>query len=73
MTGDLDRRCVLAKGRLLIKRVAAAAGDHVCRRGTGVSINAQPVAKARYADLHGTPIPSWQGYNALDDGQVFIL
>ena len=24
-------------------------------------------------DSHGLPLPSWQGYLTLDDGQVFLL
>jgi len=70
---DLDRRGVLAKGRLLIKRVAAVAGDQVCRQGAEVSINGEPAAKARDVDSQGMSLPSWQGCRTLDDGQVFLL
>ena len=70
---DLDRRGVLAKGRLLIKRAAAVTGDRVCRDGAEVAINGEPAAKARDVDSHGLPLPSWQGCVTLDDGQVFLL
>ena len=70
---DLDRRGVLARGRLLIKRVAAVGGDRVCRRGAEVSINDEPVAKARDVDSQGVQLPSWRGCVTLEDGQVFLL
>lgn len=70
---DLDQRGVLAKGRLLIKRVAAVRGDRVCRQGQEVSINGEPAAKARDVDSHGLPLPYWQGCVTLDDGQVLLL
>ena len=73
LSADLDRRGVLAKGRLLIKRAAAVTGDRVCRHGAEVSINGEPAAKARDVDSHGLPLPSWQGCVTLDDGQVFLL
>ena len=43
------------------------------RRLFTVSINGEPAAKARDADSHGLPLPSWQGCVTLDDGQVFLL
>jgi conjugative transfer signal peptidase TraF len=70
---DLDRRGILAKGKLLIKRVAAVAGDRVCREGITVSLNSVIVGKAREVDSHGVPLPSWQGCVTLIDGQVFLL
>lgn len=70
---DLEQRGVLAKGRLLIKRVAAVTGDRVCRQGADVSINDEPAAKARDVDSQGVQLGSWQGCVTLDDGQVFLL
>jgi conjugative transfer signal peptidase TraF len=70
---DLDRRGVLANGKLLIKRVAGRAGDRVCRHGADVSINDEPAAKARDVDSQGVQLGSWQGCVTLDDGQVFLL
>ncbi len=70
---DLDRRGVLAKGRLLIKRVAAVGGDRICRQGADVSINGEPAAKARDVESQGAPLPAWQGCITLEDGQVFLL
>jgi type IV secretory pathway protease TraF len=70
---DLDRRGVLAKGKLLLKRVVAEAGDRVCRRGPSISVNGETAAKARNVDSHGMSLPSWQGCVMLDEGQVFLL
>lgn len=70
---DLDRRGVLAKGKLLLKRVVAEAGDRVCRQGLSISVNGETAAKARNVDSHGIPLPSWQGCITLDGGQVFLL
>lgn len=70
---DLERRGVLSKGKLLIKRVAAVTGDRVCRQEAIVSINGEIAAKVRVVDSHGMPLPSWQGCVTLDDGQVFLL
>lgn len=70
---DLEQRGILAKGRLLIKRVAAVTGDRVCRHGAEVSINDEPAAKARDVDSQGLPLPIWKGCRTLDDGQVFLL
>lgn len=70
---DLAHRGVLAKGKLLIKRVAGRIGDRVCREGADISVNGELAAKARAADSHGIPLPSWSGCVTLDDGQVFLL
>ena len=70
---DLERRGVLSKGKLLIKRVAAVTGDRVCRHEAIVSINDEIAAKVRVVDSHGMPLPSWQGCVTLDDRQVFLL
>ena len=70
---DLEQRGVLAKGKLLIKRVAGRAGDRVCRHGADVSIDGASVAKARDADSYGLALPSWDGCVTLADGEVFLL
>ena len=70
---DLDRRGILAKGRLLIKRAAGVGGDRVCRQGAEVSINDNPAGKARDVDSQGLPLPSWQGCVTLGAAQVFLL
>jgi type IV secretory pathway protease TraF len=69
----LATRGVLQNGKLLIKRVAASAGDRVCRQQLEVSINDRVVAQAKAASSNGSLLPSWQGCITLDDAQVFLL
>ena len=65
----LQEAAVLKDGRLLMKRVAAVAGDTVCRMGLQVSVNATPAASAR-ADQ---ALPAWSGCIQLQPGDVFLL
>lgn len=60
---------VLKDGRLLMKRVAADAGDEVCRKGQEVTINGVAAALARQDQL----LPSWSGCHVLEIGDVFLL
>ena len=57
----------------LIKLVAAAKGDAVCRLDSQVYINGKVVAHARERDSSGRVMPDWQGCYLLDDSQVFLL
>ncbi len=70
---NLERRGILANGKLLIKRAAAIGGDRVCRRGADVSINGELAARARDVDSRGMSLPSWKGCVTLGDDQVFLL
>lgn len=58
---------------LLMKQVAAAAGDIVCRHGHVIEINGKPVANALSRDSGGRPLPQWAGCRQLDDQHVFLL
>jgi type IV secretory pathway protease TraF len=52
---------------LLIKPIAAMAGDHVCLRGrTNVLINSTPVAPMR-------PVPYWEGCRTLTANELFLF
>ncbi len=73
LAAELDRRGVLPRGKLLIKRVVAAAGDAVCRRDGTVLVNDEVIAQAKSNDSTGEPLPSWQGCASLHEGQVFLL
>lgn len=73
LAADLDRRGVLPRGKLLIKRVAAAGGDTLCRRDYTVSVNGVILAEAKSNDSSGQPLPSWQGCITLNENQVFLL
>ncbi len=64
---------VLEGGRLLVKRVAAASGDEVCREGAEVRINGVLTVTARLASSSGAPLPFWSGCRRLGPGNVFLL
>ena len=66
-------RGYLPAGALLIKRVAAGAGDLVCRHGALVTINGRAVAEARPFDAAGRPLPRWSGCISLGATQIFVL
>jgi type IV secretory pathway protease TraF len=66
-------RGYLPAGVLLIKPVAAAAGDLVCRHGPLVAINARTVARAAHFDREGRPLPRWSGCRRLGTAQVFLF
>jgi conjugative transfer signal peptidase TraF len=73
LAADLDERGVLRIGKLLIKRVAAAAGDKVCRQHDEVSVNGRVVAMAKVSGSDGAQLPFWHGCATLSDAQVFLL
>lgn len=73
LAADLDTRGVLRNGKLLIKRVAAAAGGTVCRQNDEVSVNGRVVARAKVSGSHGVLLPVWRGCVTLSDAQVFLL
>ena len=57
----------------LIKRVAAIAGDEICRYGTEVLVNGNKIAAAQEADSSGRLLPDWQGCSVLAEQTVFLL
>ena len=69
----LARFGALERGRLLVKRVAAAEGDQVCRNGADVAINGATVARARTATSSGELLPAWTGCQTLSADQVLLL
>jgi conjugative transfer signal peptidase TraF len=68
-----ETRGYLRRGALLIKPVAAGAGDTVCRHGPLVTINGRIVAHARTLDAGGRPLPAWAGCFRLAADQIFVL
>ncbi|WP_027554895.1 S26 family signal peptidase [Bradyrhizobium sp. Cp5.3] len=60
----------------LIKQIAAAGGDEVCRAKTpidAVSVNGKIVAEVMEKDGNGRPLPSWEGCMRLVEGEFFLL
>ena len=56
-----DARRYLPRSFLLLKPVAAAAGDVVCRVGQRVWINRRRSVLVRTADGLARPLPAWRG------------
>jgi type IV secretory pathway protease TraF len=63
----------LPPGRLLLKKIAATAGDAVCREGTVVTVNGRIVARALDRTSSGERLPTWTGCATLTRGQIFAL
>lgn len=60
----------------LLKQIAAAGGDEVCRsrEPAGVlAVNGRVVAEVLDRDREGRPLPSWDGCIRLVDGEFFLL
>lgn len=75
---DAARRLAAVRGYLpanvpLVKRVAALAGDTVCRAQARVTINGITVATALRADSHGRSLPHWRGCRTLRLNRVLLL
>jgi conjugative transfer signal peptidase TraF len=68
-----ETRGYLRKGALLVKPVAAAAGDTVCRHGPLVTVNGRIVARASTVDATGRPLPEWSGCFRLGASDIFVL
>lgn len=57
----------------LIKRVAAASGDEICRRSHEILINGESVAIAHDVDGSGRSMPVWRGCHTLYERHIFLL
>lgn len=69
----LARRGYLPRNVPLLKRIAAARGQKVCRFRHGVTIDGRLVALARARDTLGRPLPRWDGCRTLAKGEFFTL
>lgn len=67
-----ERRYIEA-GALLVKPVAAIAGQRVCRHHDTVTIDGTKAAAALPADHVGRPLPIWTGCRRLWTDRVFLL
>lgn len=67
-----ERRYVPA-GTPLLKRIAAAEGAAVCRRGAIVTIDGRNAATALARDRAGRALPRWAGCRTLGRGEKFLL
>lgn len=69
----LDAYGALPPGRLLLKHLAGASGDTVCRDHTSITINGAPAAVARLRFHDGRALPAWRGCRTLGDSEIFVL
>lgn len=65
-----DQYGYLPRSALLIKPVAATAGDCVCRFGAEVFVRGELLARTAAASA---PLPAWQGCRTLKSGEFFLL
>ena len=63
----------LPRTAYLLKPVAAASGDRVCRHGSHVFVRGIFAARALATDRQQRPLPRWQGCHILRAGQLFLL
>jgi type IV secretory pathway protease TraF len=73
LAGWLARRHYLPLGVPLIKHVAAAGGQQVCRSGATITIDRKVVAQALPRDRAGRTLPVWTGCRRLAVGEVLLL
>lgn len=73
MRNLIEERRYVPPDTPLIKRVAGAKGDRVCRQEGRILINDMVVAVARNTDGLGRIMPKWDGCHALSGARVFLL
>jgi conjugative transfer signal peptidase TraF len=64
---------ILPADWLLLKPIAALAGDKVCRSAGAVTVNGEPAATARTIARDGQSLPTWGGCYVLQNSEVFVL
>ena len=69
----IKERGYLPKDIPLLKRVAALAGDEICRHSEAIFINETRVADAQISDSFGRKMPSWSGCFTLKSGEILLL
>ena len=67
------RRRYLPANVPMVKRIAAVAGDTVCRASRTITINGRVQAIALTQDSKGRALPVWRGCHRLKTGQIFVL
>lgn len=73
LLATLEDHGVLPANRLLLKELAAANGQTVCRNQTVVSIDGVRAAVARPATSDGRALPVWSGCRVLAADEVLVL
>jgi conjugative transfer signal peptidase TraF len=73
LAGFLADGGYLPRGVPLLKRVAAVAGQTVCRISRSVTVDAIEMGDARERDGRGRSLPVWQGCRVIAKGEVFLM
>jgi type IV secretory pathway protease TraF len=68
-----DQRGYLPRSALLLKPVAAAAADRICRFGRDVFLRGQHIAQTRMDYPSARDLPGWQGCRTLRNRELFLL
>jgi len=63
----------LPRGVPLLKRVAALAGQEICRTGNTIKIDGIAMGEAQQRDRLGRILPAWQGCRRLSAREVFLM
>lgn len=69
----LAERGYLPRGVPLLKTIAAAAGQRVCRIGGKIIIDGRAVGETRARDRLGRELPQWQGCRRISEGEFFLM
>lgn len=69
----MAERRYLPRGVPLMKRVAAVAGQQVCRDGAHITIDGIDMGEALARDRAGRALPSWQGCRRIADREIFLM
>jgi conjugative transfer signal peptidase TraF len=73
LAGLANRRGYLHDTDYILKPIAAAAGEQVCRIGLAIVVHGVVAAIARRQDGANRPMPVWQGCRRLSPGELFLL
>lgn len=57
----------------MLKHVAAMRGQRICRLELDILVDGERVARARFRDRIGRPMPVWQGCRTLAADEVLLL
>lgn len=68
-----EARGYVGKDWPLLKQIAGVPGDEICRNGSEIRINNQPVAIAKTVDSFGRNLPIWEGCSILEGDELFLL
>jgi conjugative transfer signal peptidase TraF len=66
-------RGYLAMGVPLLKRILALPGQAVCRLNRTITVDGNAMGVALDHDHRGRPLPTWQGCQVIDAGDVFLM